>query len=77
MTVETHRCQAEGCSRPIPRRMLMCMMHWRRVPRAIQLRVIAAYQLGQCFGKVRPTAAWFEAAREAIAAVRSHDRDDR
>lgn len=52
----------------------MCMTHWRRVPREIQRRVVAAYQAGQCFGKVRPSLAWIEAANEAIAAVKKQER---
>ena len=75
--MNAHTCRADGCSTEIPRRMLLCMPCWRRVPRDIQRRVAATYQIGQWRGLVSPSAAWCEAADEAIAAVRAYNRDDR
>lgn len=48
--------------------MLMCLRHWRMVPRAIQRQVWATYRPGQCDDK-NPSEAWHAAADAAIAAV--------
>ncbi len=60
-------CCADGCSKEIPKRILMCLPHWRRVPTAVARRVVGAYE-----SKRRD--AWLEARAEAIEAVRMHDR---
>lgn len=33
------KCYADGCGKDIPTNMLMCVEHWRRVPRYIQTHV--------------------------------------
>lgn len=48
--------------------MLMCLKHWRMVPRDIQRRVWSTYRPGQCDDK-QPSESWHEAADAAIAAV--------
>lgn len=48
--------------------MLMCLAHWRLVPRSIQQRVWQTYRRGQCDDQ-RPSKEWFNAADAAIGYV--------
>jgi hypothetical protein len=66
--MSAHHCHARGCRVPTEPEMLMCLRHWRMVPRDLQRRVWATYRHGQCDDK-RPSQAWHEAADAAIAAV--------
>ncbi len=65
---EVHRCHARGCTKPVKPEMLMCLKHWRMVPKPIQRRVWAAYRDGQCDDK-QPSNVWHAAANAAIAFV--------
>jgi len=64
-----HLCHADGCTRAVAERFLMCRPHWRMVPRRLQAAVWDAYRLGQELDK-RPSDEWLRAADAAIAAVR-------
>ena len=55
---------------PCPPAHLMCGGCWRRVPGALKAAVYRAYVPGQEERTVRPSAAWFAAARAAIRAAR-------
>lgn len=46
MTVLKHRCAAQGCTREVPVRMLMCRTHWFRVPLHLRNRIWAGYHRG-------------------------------
>lgn len=63
-----HVCHAEGCEVAVPPRMLMCLTHWRMVPRELQRRVWATYVEGQEIRK-DPTPEYMEAQRAAVEAV--------
>jgi hypothetical protein len=63
-----HECHADGCSVEVPPRMLMCLRHWRMVPRDIQKRVWAEYNEGQEIRK-DPTEEYMDVQREAVEAV--------
>ncbi len=63
-----HECAAMGCTRSIPKRMLMCGVHWRQVPRDIQRLVWATYRPGQEEDR-QPSPAYGDAMRAAIQAV--------
>lgn len=63
-----HHCHARGCSTLTKPEMLMCLKHWRMVPRNLQKDVWAHYRVGQCDDK-SPSKAWYAAADAAIAAV--------
>ena len=63
-----HACHARGCGTPVKPELLMCLRHWRVVPRAIQRAVWAAYRPGQCDDKA-PSRAWLKAADAAIGFV--------
>ncbi len=40
----THQCDAPGCTEILPTTRLMCLRHWRLVPKPIQNAVWAAYR---------------------------------
>jgi hypothetical protein len=63
-----HHCHAKGCLVETKPELLMCLKHWRMVPKSIQDRVWAHYRRGQCDDK-NPSAEWHKAADDAIAVV--------
>lgn len=63
-----HLCHARGCPTPVKPELLMCLRHWRLVPRDIQARVYATYRRGQC-DDMKPSKEWHEAASAAIGYV--------
>ncbi len=63
-----HRCHARGCVRVVPPRMLMCIGHWKMVPRELQRDVWAQYREGQERRK-DPSVDYLDAADAAIRAV--------
>jgi hypothetical protein len=66
-----HLCHVPGCNVPVPRRLLMCGPHWRRVPRALQAAVWRQYRAGQEQGGAPVTRDYLAAARAACDAVAS------
>lgn len=76
MSVATHNCCAEGCTRPIARSLLMCMTHWRMVPAPLQRDVYRTYRawdrapVGEALALRK---AYLKAAREAVTAVREKE----
>lgn len=64
----THHCHARGCRVAIPPHLFMCFAHWHMVPKSLRLAIAEAYRPGQEVDK-RPSEAWLEAARAAIAIV--------
>lgn len=62
-------CQAIGCGVSIPHTRLMCLAHWRMVPKELQHSVWAHYQVGQEDDLSLVTTAYRFAARRAIYAV--------
>lgn len=64
----SHTCHAADCSREIKPEMLMCSIHWNKVPRPVQLQVWATYRKGQC-DDWQPSAAYCDAAKSAVVAV--------
>ena len=67
--VAPHHCHARNCRIAVPRTMLMCIRHWRMVPKHIQRQVWDNYVEGQCDYSPPPTDKWHEAADAAINAV--------
>lgn len=63
-----HTCHARECDRTVPPKMLMCLRHWRMVPRRLQTLIWARYVPGQEITKT-PTAAYLEVMKQAIDAV--------
>lgn len=68
MVANRHVCHADGCEVSVPPKMLMCLRHWKMVPRSIQLRVWREYVPGQEVRK-DPSSEYLEVMREAIEAV--------
>jgi hypothetical protein len=63
-----HTCHARNCAKEVPPKLLMCLKHWRMVPRDLQRAVWAAYHEGQEITK-DPSLEYLRAARAAIQAV--------
>lgn len=63
-----HHCHARACKVAVRPEMLMCLRHWRRVPRDLQQAVWRHYRRGQCEDK-SPSEEWHEAADAAIGMV--------
>lgn len=69
----SHVCHAVGCSARVPPTKLMCLEHWRMVPKSIQMSVNRGYRPGQCADKT-PSREWLKAARSAINWVRNAEQ---
>lgn len=65
---EPHSCHATGCKKAVRPALLMCLPHWRMVPKDIQKLVWKNYRPGQEVDK-RPTREYLEVMKRAIRAV--------
>lgn len=70
-----HTCHAEDCNVPVPPKLLMCLKHWRRVPRTIQREIWRHYRPGQEVDK-RPTPEYLAVMKRAIDAVAGREPSD-
>lgn len=70
----SHTCHARGCRVEVPPKMLMCLRHWRMVPRPLQQAVWATYRPGQERDKA-PSADYLTNAKAAIDAVAMRERE--
>lgn len=43
----THRCYAPWCTKNVENRRLMCLSHWRRLPKDLQKPIWTHYKEGQ------------------------------
>lgn len=73
MTRLVHRCHARGCIKAVPPKLLMCLRHWRMVPRDVQARIWATYRPGQEIDK-NPTDEYLTVMDQAIEAVAQKER---
>ena len=64
----SHHCHARGCAVETKPEMLMCLKHWRMVPKNVQRAVWSHYRPGQCDDK-DPSEHWHTAADAAIGFV--------
>ena len=48
-----HHCHANGCQTVTEPRMLMCLKHWRQVPKFLQDAVWSAYKAAPAPGRAR------------------------
>ena len=71
----SHECHNPACRQPCAPKYLMCRKCWFKVPKVLRDAVWAAYRPGQEQRKVRPTRAWFEAARAAIRSVQEESSE--
>lgn len=75
MTTDLHTCAAEACDKQISSRLLMCIDHWRMVPKALQRLV---YSTCRNWSGVRYAAGnahdlYRGAVTQAVAAVREKE----
>ena len=63
-----HHCHAEGCDEKVPPERLMCLKHWRMVPRDMQREVWQTYREGQCYD-MQVSREYLFAARRAVVYV--------
>lgn len=63
-----HTCHAYGCDVEVPPKMLMCLKHWRMVPRRLQALVWTHYRPGQEEDK-QPSHDYILVQRAAVSAV--------
>lgn len=71
-----HFCHAQGCFTSVPPRMLMCLPHWRKVPKPLKDAVWDEYVDGQEITKT-PTTAYLTVMIAAINAVADKEGRDR
>lgn len=64
-----HTCHAVNCTVEVPRKMFMCLRHWRLVPKDMQRKIWKHYQPGQENDMDLVTDAYLDAARAARQAV--------
>ena len=70
--LETHPCPISGCREACPKHHLMCVAHWRMVPKILQDEVYAAHRpLRRRGATLEQVKAHRSAARRAIDAVTS------
>ncbi len=63
-----HICHAIGCNVQVPPKLLMCLRHWKLVPRDLQRAVWATYVPGQEIRKDL-TDEYLDVQRRAVEAV--------
>jgi hypothetical protein len=68
-----HKCHAVGCQKVIPPRLLMCLKHWRMVPKEMQADIWKTYVPGQEVTKT-PTNEYLKAQQRAVAVVLIEER---
>lgn len=68
-----HTCHAINCAVEVKPEMLMCLRHWRMVPKRVQERVWATYRAGQC-DDMNPSRNWHIAADAAIHCVQTREK---
>lgn len=71
----THLCHADGCTKPVPPRLLMCLRHWRQVSPETRAAVLREYRPGQEIGKVA-TMRYLAVQSRAIAEVAFKPNDE-
>ncbi len=71
-----HLCHAKRCPVPVPRNALMCLRHWRMVPKNLQRDVWRVYLPGQEQGTAPVTDEYLKAARAAIDWVSNAEEPD-
>lgn len=72
----THHCAARGCRLQVSAARLMCLAHWRLVPKLTQRAVWAHYRRGQeRDGWAGTTSEYRAAVRAAVNAVAERERE--
>lgn len=66
---QAHTCHARGCGKPVPPKLLMCLRHWRMVPRDLQKAIWRTYTPGQERDHSLVTKEYLEVQPRAVQAV--------
>ena len=69
-----HLCHAHECKASVPPRMLMCLKHWRMVPKFAQDDIWKNYVPGQEIRK-NPTNDYIKAQQRAVVLVLMKERN--
>ena len=64
-----HTCHARGCGKNVPPRLLMCLPHWRMVPRDLQRAIWRVYVPGQERNHNLVTSEYMAVQKRAVDAV--------
>lgn len=72
MTRVVHTCHADGCTKPVPRKMFMCRTHWFMLDQKLRAEIWFHYEPGQ-ENRMDPTAEYLDVAQRAIAYVRAKE----
>lgn len=70
-----HTYHADGCKTNVPPRMLMCLVHWRRLRKPMQDAIWAEYRPGQERDK-EPSLRYLAVQQRAIAEVAFKPNDE-
>lgn len=68
----THRCFAPNCQKDVMNKHLMCYHHWKRVPLALQGKIVEAWRDGLRH-HLHPTYEYQEAIKEARTLLQEQD----
>lgn len=68
-----HKCHAHECTKSVPPKMLMCLIHWKMVPKFAQDEIWRAYVPGQEIRK-NPTDQYLKAQQVAVVLVLVKER---
>ena len=68
-------CAVPTCEEPVKSGSLMCEPHWDMVSKPKQRSLIRHYTAGQFGGNAKPSQAWRDAARRAIAHVLKAEKE--
>lgn len=60
-----HQCKAIGCTKIVPKQLLMCLMHWRMVPVYLRGVIYKNYRRED----KESARLWLDAVHEAIEIV--------
>ena len=63
-----HLCHAHGCRKAVPPKLLMCLKHWKMLPKNFQDDIWATYVPGQEIQK-NPTKEYLKAQHRAVIMV--------
>lgn len=63
-----HACHAAGCDVEVAPKLLMCLRHWRMLPKKMQITIWNEYRPGQEIDK-RPSLTYLLAQSGAVAMV--------
>lgn len=64
-----HACKGPECQKSVPMKHIMCLDHWKMVPRGLQDQIVEEWKYG-LKNRCHPTAGYTNSLAEAIKIVR-------